>query len=272
MEGNETDQQHIIQLHYDHFADTYSEVKPSIQRIVSRLKGSVEGKVLDIGCANGYLLFHLSNQHVFQDYIGADLSQNALKLAQTHVQRSGSGCVSFTCANAMDLPFSSQYFDAVVSNAVFHLIPNQHQALQEVMRVLKPAGVAVLQFPGGGDIEPELFDLLHQAWDEVVPGLDLPIFYHTLTLNRVRELMDDLGIWCFEINCRQNRMMIQDANIQPLLDRFQLVSSFWRWGLDPHTADRIEQLVALKATQQLSSRGYFYSTRNQLLIEITKPS
>jgi len=265
-------QEHVIRLHYDHFAGKYDEVKPSIKRMLSRLDDRTALKVLDIGCATGYLLSHLAQQRQGQEYVGIDLSEKALNIARVRAQHSVLNYFSFVCANANSLPFASHYFNAVVSNAVFHLLLDQRKALEEVIRVLKPGGVAVLQFPGGGDIEPELFSLLREAWNEAVPQLDMPEFFHTLTLDTIRQYLIDLGISCFEISYRQSRMRLQEADIDRLLEMFHLVGGLWRWTIDSPTADCIEQVVAAKAAKQISSQGYFCSTRSQLLIEITKPA
>lgn len=50
-------------------------------------------------------------------------------------------------ANATQLPFASHSFDMVVANHILEHIKNDHLALSEMYRVLKPGGIAVLQVP-----------------------------------------------------------------------------------------------------------------------------
>ena len=50
-------------------------------------------------------------------------------------------------ADICNLPFSDQQFDWVVCNHVLEHIPNDKIAMQEIYRVLKPGGTAILQVP-----------------------------------------------------------------------------------------------------------------------------
>lgn len=50
-------------------------------------------------------------------------------------------------ADICNLPFSNQQFDWVVCNHVLEHIPNDKIAMQEIYRVLKPGGIAILQVP-----------------------------------------------------------------------------------------------------------------------------
>jgi SAM-dependent methyltransferase len=50
-------------------------------------------------------------------------------------------------ADICNLPFSDQQFDWVICNHVLEHIPNDKIAMQEIFRVLKPGGNAILQVP-----------------------------------------------------------------------------------------------------------------------------
>jgi len=50
-------------------------------------------------------------------------------------------------ADLLDLPFEGATFDWVICNHVLEHIPNDHLAIQEIFRVLKPQGQAILQVP-----------------------------------------------------------------------------------------------------------------------------
>lgn len=45
------------------------------------------------------------------------------------------------------IPFPENYFDLIVCNHVLEHIPDDHQAMKELFRVLKPKGLAFLQVP-----------------------------------------------------------------------------------------------------------------------------
>ncbi len=50
-------------------------------------------------------------------------------------------------ADICDLPFEDNKFDMVLCNHVLEHIPNDQKAMQELYRVLKPGGMAILQIP-----------------------------------------------------------------------------------------------------------------------------
>ncbi|MAN58444.1 MAG: SAM-dependent methyltransferase [Flavobacteriaceae bacterium] len=50
-------------------------------------------------------------------------------------------------ADICDLPFDSNTYDFVICNHVLEHIPNDTQAMEELFRVLKPGGTAILQVP-----------------------------------------------------------------------------------------------------------------------------
>lgn len=50
-------------------------------------------------------------------------------------------------ADICDLPFDSDTYDVIFCNHVLEHIPDDRQAMQELYRVLKPGGMAILQIP-----------------------------------------------------------------------------------------------------------------------------
>ncbi|HVH55270.1 MAG TPA: class I SAM-dependent methyltransferase [Vicinamibacterales bacterium] len=76
-------------------------------------------------------------------YIDADLSRNSLTLAREgfRLERLPGG---FTEADAENLPFLSESFDVVYSHGVLHHTPDTQRAINEVHRLLKPGGKAIV--------------------------------------------------------------------------------------------------------------------------------
>lgn len=52
-----------------------------------------------------------------------------------------------TKADITDIPFSDDYFDVILCNHVLEHIPDDHKAMTELFRVLKPGGWSTLQVP-----------------------------------------------------------------------------------------------------------------------------
>lgn len=54
-------------------------------------------------------------------------------------------------ADICDLPFSNDAFDFIICNHVLEHIPDDTKAMQELYRILKPGGTAILQVPYDAD-------------------------------------------------------------------------------------------------------------------------
>jgi len=50
-------------------------------------------------------------------------------------------------ADITDLPFDDDYFDVILCNHVLEHIPDDHKAMQELYRVMKPGGYGIFQVP-----------------------------------------------------------------------------------------------------------------------------
>ena len=98
-------------------------------------------KVLEIGTGNGAdgVMFAMNGA----EYTGADLTDAALEATRRHFAVMGlSG--TFQKENAEQLSFASESFDWVFSHGVLHHTPNTQRAIDEVYRVLKPEGRAII--------------------------------------------------------------------------------------------------------------------------------
>lgn len=121
------------------FSRTREFVWPEIVFLFEKLlkKGDT---VLDLGCGNGRWLETFKKQGV--KYFGLDDSEKLIQIAQSKYPDA-----NFIKANALNLPFSNNYFDKVYSIAVFHQIPSDEfrfRFLEEVKRVLRPDGLLIL--------------------------------------------------------------------------------------------------------------------------------
>ena len=73
-----------------------------------------------------------------------DLTPSAVELTRRHFELEGVQAEDIRTANALDLPFPQNTFDAVWANGVLHATGDTGRAIQEAKRVLRPGGRAII--------------------------------------------------------------------------------------------------------------------------------
>ncbi|HEV2391617.1 MAG TPA: class I SAM-dependent methyltransferase [Verrucomicrobiae bacterium] len=98
-------------------------------------------KVLEIGIGNGAdgVMFALNGGI----YTGVDLTEAALEATRKHFEVLGLDG-TFQKENAEQLSFPDGTYDIVYSHGVLHHTPNTQAAINQVYRVLKPGGRAII--------------------------------------------------------------------------------------------------------------------------------
>ena len=125
---------------YDEVAEWYdaefatTERGQSACKIILRLLGDGPGKLLDVGCGGG------ANAAAFEvrgwTVTGVDVSAGQLELARARG-------VDVVEADAAELPFADETFDAAVSIFTHTDVGDFAAVVQETARVLRPAGQLV---------------------------------------------------------------------------------------------------------------------------------
>lgn len=118
----------------DDFSRTRYKVWPSIKLFVESFPGDT--KFLEIGSGNGKNMLLRPN-----DFKGCDISEEFVKLCQNN----GLNVIQ---ADATDLPFDDDSFDATLSVAVLHhlsSIDRRIKAISEMARVTKKGGKLLIE-------------------------------------------------------------------------------------------------------------------------------
>ena len=102
---------------------------------------TINGHVLEDGCGVGEYLAHLA-YHARQA-VGLDYEFERTLAA-------GKKGAEVVCGAGEKLPFPGNYFDLVLSHEVLEHVQDDQQALDEILRVLKPGGRLVLFVPNRG--------------------------------------------------------------------------------------------------------------------------
>ena len=102
-------------------------------------------RVLDVGVGPGLLAEEMAAEVGSGGRIcGIDISDSMLAIARTRADVPGGPGIELEFAPAGRIPHSAESFDVVVSTQVFEYIDDVAGALDEVRRVLRPAGRVVL--------------------------------------------------------------------------------------------------------------------------------
>lgn len=111
----------------------WQPVIPTFQQHFQLSKGS---SVLDVGCAKGFMLYDFLQLIPGIQISGVDVSSYAVKNALEEVKP----CLKV--ADARDLPYPDDSFDAVISINTIHNLEKEDlkQALREIQRVSKGKG------------------------------------------------------------------------------------------------------------------------------------
>jgi len=96
--------------------------------------------ILEVGCGTGVTACHLVKRYGCQ-VIGVDISDKMIEWARKRAQRKSVGDkVQFRTADAQNLPFEDNFFDAVICESVTAFPEDKQKAVNEYVRVTKAGG------------------------------------------------------------------------------------------------------------------------------------
>jgi SAM-dependent methyltransferase len=100
--------------------------------------------------------------------------------------------------DVQQIPFDSNTWDMVIANHVLEHVQNDHQALNEIFRVLKPGGIAILQVPLSLymyetiEVSDESEDL---NYEEITGQFDHKRLYGLDFFNRLKRSNFEIEFW-----------------------------------------------------------------------------
>jgi ubiquinone/menaquinone biosynthesis C-methylase UbiE len=124
------------------------------QRNIAKLEQHLEhldkqniNNVLELGCGIGGVSAHLADKYQMNVY-GTDFDPQQIEIARRMYPENDR--LRFGVEDASNLSCEDNIYDLVVSQNVFHHVPDWEKAIQEICRVLKPGGYLMwldLAFP-----------------------------------------------------------------------------------------------------------------------------
>lgn len=128
---------------------TMKFLQPHGDAIIKHLKPSGVDQVLDIAAGTGEPGLTIAHMMVNGKVTLTDLSEGMLNVASDKAKASGLSNVETLVADACELPFPDDTFNAVSCRLGFMFFPDMQLAAAEMVRVLKPGGGLATTVWGG---------------------------------------------------------------------------------------------------------------------------
>lgn len=147
------------------------------KRIAAQLQRGAD--VLEVAPGPGYLAIELAKMGLYH-VTGLDISARFVEIAQKNAGEAGVG-IDFRQGDASRMPFEAGSFDFIVCRAAFKNFSRPVDALNEMHRVLKPGGKALIIDLRGDASEADM--------DQEVQGMHLSAFNAWLTKGAFKHML-----------------------------------------------------------------------------------
>ena len=173
---------------YDHYAGLQAAMGARLLELAD-LQPETTERVLDIGMGTGNLTAQLMAAYPAARVHGCDIALNMISHAKGKLAQAA---LPFAVADAEQLPYTSSAFGLVASSFTYQWLEQWQNALDEVMRVLRPGGLFIFSAFGANTF-CELRQAFTLACNEknyaLGEALALPI-----TEERMHEVMTNAGL------------------------------------------------------------------------------
>ncbi len=172
VDGTDSVQKFVQCLQLQQSLESYHQYK---QKTFEQMRLSSGASVLEVGCGTGEDAIALAKLVGSQGKVTAvDRSRAMLEQAQSGTQNLGLP-IEFVLADAQQLPFTDNTFDAARVDRTLQHIADPHTAIAEMARVVRPDGWIVAMEPDWGTfvIDSEQYSLTRQLlnlWCDSLPS------------------------------------------------------------------------------------------------------
>ncbi|HUL21093.1 MAG TPA: methyltransferase domain-containing protein [Thermodesulfobacteriota bacterium] len=168
--------------------------------VIRKLSLKKGERILDAGCGSAIFLSEIL-KHIPVNAVGIDFSAAHIRFAKQNISD-----IHFLVTSIENLPFSSSYFDKILSYSVFHCLEDWKKGLNEFLRVSKPGGkILIGDVPSGrhryrmylnslGSLLLALKSIkkLREKWNY----LEEEIPWNWIDLREVKEYVESKGFSC----------------------------------------------------------------------------
>jgi ubiquinone/menaquinone biosynthesis C-methylase UbiE len=224
------------------FKESYELFKTRLERNNVNISWFKNKICLDAGCGGGRYACAIAQLGAAK-VLGIDIGTQGIEDANKRICGTEfENTVEFKEASVLDMPFENQSFDFVMSNGVLHHTTNPITGINEIYRVLKPAGKMWLYLYGEGGLEECAFEYIRKLLKNVPRELTQTVMILLgLPANRRFYMLDHFYVAIRKTYSETDvRKMLKDAG-------FKNVSRLYR-GTD---FDTVEQVTKNKPFAQI---------------------
>ncbi len=145
----------------------FTEPHEDMAQLIEQMERRGTRTVLDLGCGTGRHLVQLASRGF--EVHGVDSSRHAVRLAREWLKSKKLSAHILLCDIAAPLPYSGEYFDAVISiQVVHHAISETIRGIvSEIERVTKPEAIIFVTVPRSRNQA--------SRFEEIEPGTLVPL-------------------------------------------------------------------------------------------------
>lgn len=160
------------------YAKTVEKDYKEYEELANRIRKILDGKkdILEVAPGPGYLSIELAKHSNF-NVTGMDISETFVQIANEKAKEQQVSA-NFVVGNASQMPFKEKQFDFIVCRAAFKNFSEPLQAINEMFRVLKEGGRALI------------IDLRKDVKDEAIHS-----YVRQMNLNKVDQIITK---WTFK--------------------------------------------------------------------------
>jgi len=130
-------------IYYDKMAREYrmSEIKEQAKEVAKNIKNG--DSILEVAPGPGYLSIELSKLGNYE-ITGMDISKDLVEICKQNALEASIKNINFQQGNVSNMPFQANKFNFIICVLSFKNFKEPVKALQEMYRVLKPGGMALI--------------------------------------------------------------------------------------------------------------------------------
>ena len=140
--------------------------------------------VLDVGCASGWFLSEIYKIYSSSKCTGVDIYDKAIEYGKKRYPQ-----INFITTDAHSLPFGSSAFDLVICTEVLEHVDGPDLVLQEIYRVLKKDGKAIVEMDTGN----LLFQAIWYWWTNLRQGVWRDSHIHRFNTEKLERVIKNSG-------------------------------------------------------------------------------